>query len=107
MERGSGSEGRRRGGGQHMKCADRQMEELTEDKQTPCSHLVRHLRQAQFPKTSPMAAPARPVSTSLSTPSASNASCPVSALLLMPPSARFLMRQQQRPKQLPEGLPRT
>src|SRR5260370_38471574 len=47
MERGSGSEGRRRGGGQHMKCADRQMEELTEDKQTPCSHLVRHLRQAQ------------------------------------------------------------
>ncbi len=49
MERGSGSEGRRRGGGQHMKCADRQMEELTEDKQTPCSHLVRHLRQAQSP----------------------------------------------------------
>ena len=48
MERGSGSEGRRRGGGQHMKCADRQMEELTEDKQTPCSHLVRHLRQAQY-----------------------------------------------------------
>ena len=47
MERGSGSEGRRRGGGQHMKCADRQMEELAEDKQTPCSHLVRHLRQAQ------------------------------------------------------------
>src|SRR6266851_7928002 len=47
MERGSGSEGRRRGGGQHMKCADREMEELTEDKQTPCSHLVRHLRQAQ------------------------------------------------------------
>src|SRR5216683_1104797 len=47
MEHGSGSEGRRRGGGQHMKCAERQMEELTEDKQTPCSHLVRHLRQAQ------------------------------------------------------------
>ena len=49
MERGSGSEGRRRGGGQHMKCAERQMEELTEDKQTPCSHSVRHLRQAQIP----------------------------------------------------------
>jgi hypothetical protein len=49
VEHGSGSEGRRRGGGQHMKCADRQMEELTEDKQTPCSHLVRHLRQAQNP----------------------------------------------------------
>ena len=47
MERGSGSEGRRRGGGQHMKCADRQMEELMEDKQTLCSHSVRHLRQAQ------------------------------------------------------------
>src|SRR5260370_32657380 len=54
MELGSGSEGRRRGGGQHMKCADRQMEELTEDKQTPCSHSVRHLRQAQsthFPES--------------------------------------------------------
>jgi FixJ family two-component response regulator len=47
MERGSGSEGRRRGSGQHMKCADRQMEELMEDKQTLCSHSVRHLRQAQ------------------------------------------------------------
>src|SRR6266851_2123 len=47
MKRGSGSEGRRRGGGQHMKCAERQMEELTEDKQTLCSHSVRHLRQAQ------------------------------------------------------------
>ena len=51
MERGSGSEGRQRGGGQHMKCADRQMEELAEDKQTPCSHLVRHLRQAQTEKS--------------------------------------------------------
>ena len=40
VEHGSGSEGRRRGGCQHMKCADRQMEELTEDKQTPCSNLV-------------------------------------------------------------------
>ena len=31
---------RRRGGGQHVKCAERQ----TEDTQTPCSHSVRYLR---------------------------------------------------------------
>jgi hypothetical protein len=30
-----------------MKCAERLMEELTKDTPTPCSHLVRHLRQTQ------------------------------------------------------------
>lgn len=35
---GSGTEGRRRGRGEHVKCAERQMEELTENKQTLCSH---------------------------------------------------------------------
>jgi hypothetical protein len=44
MECGSGFEGRRRRGAQHVKGAERQVEELMEYTQIPCSHSVRHLR---------------------------------------------------------------
>jgi hypothetical protein len=44
MECGSRFEGSRRGGGQYVKCAERDTEELTEETQTPCSHLVRYFR---------------------------------------------------------------
>ena len=41
---GSGFEGRRSGGGQLVKRTERQVEELTEETQAPCSHSVRCLR---------------------------------------------------------------
>src|SRR5258707_3746041 len=44
LEYGSRFEGRRRSGGQHLERTERQMEEWTEESQTPCSHSVRHLR---------------------------------------------------------------
>jgi hypothetical protein len=47
LECGSGFEGRRRGIGQHMKAAEHDTDELTEDTQAPCSHVVQYSRQPQ------------------------------------------------------------
>jgi len=44
LKRGSRFEGRRHSGGQQGKCAERRMDVLTEDRQTPCSHSVPYLR---------------------------------------------------------------
>jgi hypothetical protein len=49
LECGSRLEGHQSGGAKHMKCAERQTEELTENAQGPFSHSVRSLRYPQSP----------------------------------------------------------